>query len=277
MSAVAEVGVAKLPVWKTVGEAYAVWARNFPALIRIAWLWLVITAPIVFALMWWQAPHMAEIMMNARTGAPDPSPGVTVMMQVFNGIVLIPILSSIAVAWHRLLLRGEQVSGPYVRFDAVVIGYAVLFFIIGFLPAVPQYMGQLYLAATQPEGASDIDLTASLLAGVGGIASLVIWFFACRLFMVLPAKALDRSDVSVGVSWAATKGNSWRLFWGYLLCLLPFMLFGSVLALWLLFGSPTRTSYAAISAVLSLLWALFGMVAVGFLSLAYRFFFERSA
>jgi hypothetical protein len=277
MSAVAGVDVTKLPVWKTVGEAYGVWARNFPALIRIAWLWLAIMAPIVFALMWWQAPHMAEIMMNARTGAPDPSPADTVMMQVFNGIVLIPILSSIAVAWHRLLLRGEQVSGPYVRLDAVVIGYAVLFFIIGFMPAVPQYLGQLYLAATQPEGASEIDLTASLLGGLGGIASLVIWFFACRLFMVLPAKALDRKDVTVGVSWAATTGNSWRLFWGYLLCLLPFMLFGSGLALWLLFGSPTRTSYAAISAVLSLLWALFGMVAVGFLSLAYRFFFERSA
>ena len=69
-------------------------------------------APIVGLFMWWQAPAMLELMQNARAGRPDPNPGMTALMQAINSIILLPILSSIAVAWHRLLLRDEHVSGP---------------------------------------------------------------------------------------------------------------------------------------------------------------------
>ena len=124
---------AKLPFWRTIGESYAIWFKNLPELIRIAWIWLLIMVPIVGLFMWWQAPAMMELMQNARAGRPDPNPGMTALTQAINSIILLPILSSIAVAWHRLLLRDEHVSGPYLRLDSVVIGYAVLFFLIALL------------------------------------------------------------------------------------------------------------------------------------------------
>jgi hypothetical protein len=113
MSAMAEAAPAapnKLPFWRTLGEAYGVWFKNLPELIRIAWLWILIMAPIVGLFMWWQAPITMEVMQNARAGKLDPDPALSALMQVINLVIILPILSSIAVAWHRLLLRNCRCS-----------------------------------------------------------------------------------------------------------------------------------------------------------------------
>ena len=256
--------------------SYTVWFKNLPELIRIAWIWLLIMVPIVGLFMWWQAPALMELMQNARAGRPDPNPGTTALTQALNLIILLPILSSIAVAWHRLLLRDEHVSGPYLRLDAVVIGYAVLFFLIALLWSVPQYLGQLYAAMTQRPGAVEIDPGALAVTFICSILTLLAFFFGCRLFMVLPAKAVGR-DLSFGAAWAATRKNSWRLFWGYMFCLLPFGAIAGGVGFWLLLAQPSRAVAATFWTVQSLLAAVFGMVGVGFLSLAYRHFFERRA
>ena len=266
----------KLPVWRTVGQAYGIWVSNMPELFRIAWLWLLVMIPIAGILMWWQVPQMLDMMQTVRAGKPDPNPGFTLVAQVLNAFLVLPIVSSIAVAWHRLLLRDEHVSGPYLRFDGVVIGYALMFFLIGLLPAVPQYLGQLYLALSESRRSSQPDIAAVTLSLFGSIASILAWFCSCRLFVVLPAKALGRSDIAFGEAWAGTRHNTWRLFWGHLLCILPMMVLGSVLAFWLLFAAPDRVVVTIVWTFLTLLWAVFGMVGVGFLSLAYRHFFERS-
>jgi hypothetical protein len=276
MTAIAEALPAKLPLWRTIGQSYAIWFKNLPELVRIAWIWILIMAPIVGLFMWWQAPAMIELMQNARTGKLDPNPGMTTLMQAINSIILLPMLSSIAVAWHRLLLRDEHVSGPYLRFDSVVIGYAVLFFLIALLFSVPQYLSQIYAALMQPSGATEISPGALAVTFIGSILTLIAMFFACRLFVVLPAKALGR-DISFGTAWAATRKNSWRLFWGYMLSLLPLAVIAGGIGFWIASAQPSRGVAASIWTILTLLWALFGMVGVGFLSLAYRHFFERPA
>jgi hypothetical protein len=275
MTAIAEALPAKLPLWRTIGQSYAIWFKNLPELVRIAWIWILIMAPIVGLFMWWQAPAMIELMQNARTGKLDPNPGMTTLMQAINSIILLPMLSSIAVAWHRLLLRDEHVSGPYLRFDSVVIGYAVLFFLIALLFSVPQYFSQIYAALSQPPGATEISPGGLAVTLVSSILTLVAMFFACRLFVVLPAKALGR-DISFG-TWAATRKNSWRLFWGYMLSLLPLAVIAGGIGFWIASAQPSRGVAASIWTILTLLWALFGMVGVGFLSLSYRHFFERPA
>jgi hypothetical protein len=219
---------------------------------------------------------MLDLMQNARLGRPDPNPGMTALMQAINSVILLPILSSIAVAWHRLLLRDEHVSGPYLRLDSVVIGYAVLFFLIALLFSVPQYLGQIYVAATQPPGAIEIGAAALAVQFVCSILTLLALFFGCRLFMVLPAKAVGR-DISFGTAWAATRKNGWRLFWGYMLSLLPFAAFAGGVGYWLSAAQASRLTAASVWTITTLLWSLFGMVGVGFLSLAYRHFFERPA
>ena len=276
MTAIAEALPAKLPLWRTIGQSYAIWFKNLPELVRIAWIWILVMAPIVGLFMWWQAPAMIELMQNARAGKLDPNPGMTTLMQAINSIILLPMLSSIAVAWHRLLLRDEHVSGPYLRFDSVVIGYAVLFFLIALLFSVPQYLSQIYAALTQPPDATEISPGALAVTLISSILTLIAMFFACRLFVVLPAKALER-DISFGTAWAATRKNSWRLFWGYMLSLLPLAVISGGIGYWIAIAQPSRGVAASIWTIMTLLWALFGMVGVGFLSLAYRHFFERPA
>ena len=94
--------------------------------------------------------------------------------------------------------------------------------------------------------------------------------------MVLPAKAIGR-DISFGTAWAATRKNSWRLFGGYMLSLLPFAAIAGGVGYWLSVAQASRGTATAVWTIVTLLWALFGMVGVGFLSLAYRHFFERPA
>jgi hypothetical protein len=279
MSAMAEAAPAappKLPFWRTIGEAYGVWFKNLPDLIRITWLWILVMAPIVGLFMWWQAPVTMELMQNARAGKLDPNPALSALMQVINLVIILPILSSIAVAWHRLLLRNEHASGTYLRLDSVVVGYAVLFFLITLLFTLPNYLNQIYMAVTLPPGATELSPGAMGLQIVTSILALLAMFFGCRLFMVLPAKAVGR-DISFGTAWTATRKNSWRLFGGYMLSLVPFAAIAGGVGYWLVAAQASRGTATAVWTIVSLLWALFGMVGVGFLSLAYRHFFERPA
>jgi hypothetical protein len=268
----------KLPLWRTIGQAYAIWARNLPELIRISWLWLLIMTPVLAILMWWQVPTFTALMDAARAGRPDPAPALTLLAQVLNGVIMLPVLASIAVAWHRLLLRNEHVgSGIYLRFDGIVLGYGLMFLVISLLPAVPQYLGQIYLALTQPTGASQIDPVALGITSVGSIVSIVLFFISARLFLILPARALERDDITLGTVWSATKRNSWRMVWGYVFCLLPMGIVGGGIAFWLFSAAQSRILMAAVWTAMTLMWVIVGMVSVSFLSLAYRHFFEQDA
>jgi len=57
----------KLPLWRTIGQAYALWARSFPDLLRTVWVWMLVMAPVVAIMTWWQVPHLEE-MMQAIVG-----------------------------------------------------------------------------------------------------------------------------------------------------------------------------------------------------------------
>jgi hypothetical protein len=229
--------------------------------------------PIIALLMWWQVPFFTVMMEAAKNGRPDPNPAFSLVSQALSGVIILPMAASLAVAWNRLLLLNEHVSGAYLRFDGVVVSYAILFFLIGLLPAIPQHLGILYQMMTEPTAAARPNSGAQILAFAGTVLSIGGWFISGRLLMVLPARALEREDVTFGTAWKRTRKNTWRLFWGYLLCLLPVMILGSGLTVWLFLDTPSRLAMTVVWTLLTLVWALFGMVGVGFLSLAYRHFF----
>jgi hypothetical protein len=190
---------------------------------------------------------------------------------VFDLLIMLPMLASIAVAWHRLLLRGEHVgSGTYFRLDGVVIGYAVVLFLLGLLPSVAQFLKQI-LEINKSITASGLAAVSILLSIVSIIAVLI----AARLSVILPARALGQEQITLGTVWAATNKNSWRLFWGVILtgAVVGFAT-GIMLFVHSWFGS-SRMTFTLIWTALKFIWVLGGMVGVGFLSLAYRHFFER--
>src|SRR6266853_1787472 len=151
MTTMTVVAPPKLRLWRTVGQAYAVWARNFQDLIRTAWLWMLLTAPVLAIFFWWEEPHLMETMRLTRAGTPfaDPEPLLTLVSQIVGQLILLPALASVAVAWHRLLLRDEHPDpGIYLRLDSIVVGYAILAFWIGLITLAPGYVSRMFQIVT---------------------------------------------------------------------------------------------------------------------------------
>jgi hypothetical protein len=119
----------KLPLWRTVGQAYVQWAKNLIELFHACWLWMLVLAPILAIVDWWQAPRAIDMHRAARTDQllTNPTPLSDTILEIVPFILTSPALASIAVAWHRLLLNGEH-AGPryYLRLDSLVISYALM-------------------------------------------------------------------------------------------------------------------------------------------------------
>jgi hypothetical protein len=274
MTTVTVAAPSKLPLWRTIGQAYVLWGGNLPDLVRVCWLWMLLMAPVFAFLTWWQAPRAMELLQAVRLGQPfvDPNPLLTMLTQIVGKVVGLPALASVAVAWHRLLLKDEHPgAGVYLRLDGIVAGYAVLAFWVGLITLAPNYVSMML----QSMAANGHPLAAGVqfLAGVGTITAL---FVVARLSLVLPGKALGRDDITFGAAWRVSKGNTWRMLWAYFFCILPLMAFNGGMSYWLFQPDHGRAALTLVPLVVSLLAIPLGMISVGMLSLSYRHFFERS-
>ena len=270
----------KLPLWRTIGEAYAVWAGNFSDLIRIVWLWLVLMAPILAILNWLQVPYLTGLIQASASGRPfaDPNPMLTLVIQVLSVVVILPVLASVAVAWHRLLLRNEHPGhGGYLRLDRIVVGYAILAFWIGLIALAPSYLSLLFQVMTGTSATAQ-DVLALVVQSLAGLVSIVAFFIVPRLSLALPGRALGRDDITLGMAWRVSKRNTWRMVWAYFFCISPWAaIAGGLTYYWLLRTDYSRATITLILVVMGSFGLVVNMISVGMLSLAYRHFFERSA
>ena len=252
----------KLPVWRTVGACYATVFRNFSQLLRISWLWLLIMLPVYAA---------AQRIIS-------PSPAYEMdgfLISMLPSVLELPALASIAVAWHRLVLRQEHVQGAmYLRLDRVVWWYAaiLLFFLV--LTVGPLVFAGTRLSTLPGYPDNPQAVLMPLLQAYASIAAFLgIGIFVLpRLSLVLPAGALGE-QMTLGEAWRATRGNTWRLAWASLLCSLPPLIPFSVLLWYVEAGGPAVSVVGG--TVYSLAYVLIVTIAVTLLSLAYRHFVGR--
>jgi hypothetical protein len=272
----------QLPLWKTVGEAYAMWVRNFPDLVRACWIWLLLMTPVWVAwTMWWRVPHMEGVFEALRAGEQfdDPNPLVTGAALAIDQIMMLPAVASVAVAWHRLLLRGQRPgSAVYLRLDKIVVAYAILAFAGGAILMAPYYAGMMIQFVI--ESGAITNTAAALLKFVDGLvslAALVPMFILARLSLLLPAIALGRNDVTLGAVWNASEGNSWRMFGAYFFCVMPWIAVTMGIAAWQYHHDQGREVATLVWMTTILPFIPVSMISVGMLSLAYRHFFESTA
>jgi hypothetical protein len=248
----------KLPVLSIVTQAYRAPLANLGPLARVSWLWLVLMLTGMFLFYWTVWPW--------HPGPADGDYWVETAIWWAELIVPLPFLSSIAVAWHRFLLRDEQVrSSLYLRLDRVVWSYALICLLYWASVLVWVSYGVLW---PEIHDAETIPLTvraaAVLLAGV----FLVV---GARVSIVLPAIALETPGAGWRQVWIATRFNTWRLALGALLCVAPVLAIGPLLT-WVDL-SDHRTGHALQQAGYMLLEAILVIFGVSFLSFAYRWFF----
>jgi hypothetical protein len=254
----------KLPFWSTVGRSYAVWTKNLRELARMSWLWLVVTSPFLALYGWWYLPTVFVSPSPVPGGHPEPETALSIAWDVLDKLITLPMMTSIAVAWHRLLLRGERgATATYLRFDRIVISYGILAFVLYLITVAADVLRRM-MGPYEP---------ASIEGNVLNIGTAIVLFAAhyvsIRISVCLPATALGRQDVTPEAAWMATEGNGLRLMAGDLLTGLPAGL-GAMIVFFV-----TSPGNVGVWVCLSVLFVFAGMIQVGFLSIAYKYFFEQ--
>src|SRR5205085_2448598 len=115
--AVGEAPRRRLPLWRTVGEAYALTFQNLGFLARISWAWVLLMLPI----------SVGYHAFAFSRGWSNPAAFDTVAVQIdwlVSTLLYLPMLASVAVAWHKKLLASEDWPRPfYLRLDRTVASY----------------------------------------------------------------------------------------------------------------------------------------------------------
>jgi hypothetical protein len=272
----------KLPLWHTIRLSYSTYFRHFNDALRASWLWLIIVAALTALATQQQWSWTATAMANhAYPQMPKPTDVI-----VLSGVNVLALFTgaSIAVAWHRLMILDERpgISGSNVTtkdlWRYILVGLALCLMV--WLPALP-FMFPIFsaqLTAGHGPPPSTFILTialCSLLQIAGGVVLL-------RLLMLLPARAIGNTGLTFRQAWDRTRGNFWRLFWGLWLTTLPPVLIVEV-ALVALVGTPRPglalepgfvTRMTIFSTVGSIYYLLIVPIGIGFLSHAYRHFFQ---
>jgi hypothetical protein len=208
MTAIPASAPPKLPVWQTVCASYAIVGRNLRQLVRICWVWVLIMVAVYIGLNW-----LAET-WPGETGAQAAHPWLREIGATLP--VDLPFLASIAVAWHRLVLRGERVTQPaYVRLDRVVWRYVLYAFVFLLL-------GALLIIAFLIVADFSAGLLLELLAAPAATgATMAIGLLVLpRLSLVMSALALGERH-SLRHAWSITRGYTLRLGMATALCMVP--------------------------------------------------------
>jgi hypothetical protein len=277
----------KLPLWKTIGLSYSTYFHGFGTALQISWPWLLL-APLTGAASWLQMSWMAEVLANMKPGAPPRIPTEAAVLGNLSTAVILFAGVSIAVAWHRHLLLNEapgfSASNVVTRNLWRYIGMAIAICLIAWLPVLIIMVPVLLWAMQHTTDVSAAPAGPILFLGV--LVALIGYFAAIaatlRLSLLLPARAIGDLGLTFKEAWNRTRGNTWRIFWGIVVCTLPPLLAAEI-AFLVLVGLPNPVAESAMPGR----WVVAGIVfvsyyllvvpiSIGFLSHAYRHFFGRA-
>ena len=244
----------KLPITAAVVHAFKSVVTYRRIGVRIGALWMAI----LFVL------NGAELLL-AGTGKVASGPGA--IAEVLSVVAGLFAFSSIAVNWHRFILRDEMPSAATsLRLDAVVLRYlgnSILALLAGGVPLALLAA----IVAFLPQAAIALLFPAGLAAGT----------FIMMLSLKLPAVALGRRDFTFGAALKTVEGNFWQIAGVFLLNAL--VIFVPALALTLLILLLRQASPALATAtglVLSVPLNLFlTLFSVSVLTSLYGFFVEK--
>jgi len=199
--------VVKLAFWDTVNGAYRFVFTHPLTILRTGWLYLALDALSVAL--------RGEAALAARSGAIAFAVGV--------------LLFGASIAWNvalvRAILLDEHSWGAALQFRRrhwrlVGIGLLLLAILIAIMAAVA--------------------LAGVVVFHVGGPAALAIFVVfaaivgaaligaACRLYLLGPAIATDDPAGAIAAAWRRGRGNTFRLFFGGVLMVLPPAIVGAI-------------------------------------------------
>jgi hypothetical protein len=280
----------KLPLGNTISLAYSTYFQHFADVLRASWLWLLLMAPLQGIAGWLQWSWMAMAVRNMKPGVP-PKMSQPIEMMLFGHAATLALLFagvSIAVAWHRRIILDEPpgLSASNVATMNVwrYVGIGFVLLLIMTLPVLVVIVPFSFWLAPFPAGGGTQPPNPQSFALIPVIMVLYVMALAVtlRLCLLLPARAVGDAELTFKRAWAVTRGNTWRMLWGIVVCTLP-PTFAAQIALWVFVGFPGPGMFAegfalrmtVVSTVFMVFYLLIAPIGIGFLSHVYRYFFNR--
>lgn len=244
----------KLPPLKAVSHALKSVISYRMAGIQIGALWVIVLFVV----------DVAERLLFGASETPTPAANATRFISAILGFTA---FSSVAVNWHRFILRDELPPfAKSLRLDRLVLRYlgnSLLALLAGGVPLVLVAA----IIAFSPQAALIVLFPAAVAAGS----------FITMLSLKLPAVALDRQDFSFSDALKSAEGNFWQIAMVFLLnaviVFLPALALTMIIELLRQFSPALAVATALIlSMPLNLFITLFS---VNVLTSLYGFFVEK--
>ena len=238
-----------LPVRELVSRTYQDVYVNREGLVRIGLPWLI-------------GPFVLGVLGTAMEG---------IAVSLIADLVSLLGLSAMAVAWHRHVILGQPLAGPFAPVTLTVGRYLLFGLLVSVLAAVPGIVIVIIAGATGGIGEGGRGLLSTLVMGAAFLAAVIVF---ARLQLVFPGIAIG-DPAGLRGSWQLTSGNGTRLFGGILLTVLPVIL--AVVLAQLIAAAFDAVGAAKAGAFLALLassvgaWLQAPLVAA-FLSFSYLWF-----
>ena len=192
--------VVKFAFWDTVNGAYRFVAGHPLMVLRTGWLYLILNA-------------FDVALRRGDSSAPS-------LRAIAFAIAI--LLIGAGIAWHialvRAILLDEHSWAAALQFRRRhwrLFGVSIVLFLM-LLPIVV-VAGLIGFFAFHFGGPVGIAIFV-LFATVGIFALILV---ACRLYLLGPAIATDDPAKAIRAAWRRGRGNSWRLFFGDLLMIVP--------------------------------------------------------
>lgn len=253
-----------LPVFATIEQSYGLAWQHRRDYWQIARWWVLLTLPFYFIFNWLTWSEM-EAVLCPQPGHEIVNATSSLVVGAIHALTFILVGASIAVAWHRLVLRGEPVpSGRYLGYGPLVKTYALFGFYLFLMSEIP-----LFVMST---ASRDLDgVYAAIVFGVF-LSMFVILFYMVRIMVKLPAIAVENEEATVMEVLRRTRWNFWRLLWGMVFTVAPSIVVSMFVPL-VCTGNMKGAVYYTIMHYTYLIVVM--PIMLSFLSLSYQFFFER--
>jgi hypothetical protein len=211
----------KLPVLKAVGAGLAYLTTHFGAVLKALWLPTLLMVAVFAYVMPPYSQAMIEISSLESSGDPQAlfaamGPALKWMGLLYLAMAILYPMMIAGVLRH--IVRGESPKLPfYFQFLGDEVRILFTFILLTIMLMIIYLVGVLGVAALTAALALLLKEIGAMIAGVVILAVLIaaIWFLL-RMSMALPA-AVGARRIGLAVSWSITKGNSWRLFFYWLI------------------------------------------------------------
>lgn len=195
--------VIKLPFWEIVKRSFLYPLVNVKTVLKVSAIW--------FLLLIYEIANGYPGICNFTDQCYNPlADNISLLLLSFASV-------SIAVAFSRnviLKVVPDRIKFSFGKREWKYLGYNLLILLMVFIPSI---ILLLMIELLGLQGTS----------GLIGLIALVITIICARFYLVLPATAVNNSQITLKEAFRLMKGNANKIFWGQILLMLPiaFVLF----------------------------------------------------